>query len=72
MMRRPHDTQVAQQVLWRNHDHLKTVVADKGFDWDKLRLKLRKEGIRPVIKYREFYSLDAAHNTRIDDETYHE
>ncbi len=33
---------------------------------------LRNEGIRPVIKHREFYSLDAAHNARIDDETYHQ
>lgn len=33
---------------------------------------LREEGIRPVIKHREFYSLDAAHNVRIDDETYHQ
>lgn len=49
-----------------------TVVADKGFDWDELRQMLRSEGIRPVIKHREFYSLDAAHNARIDDETYHQ
>jgi hypothetical protein len=27
--------------------------------------------MKPVIKHREFYSLDAAHNARIDDETYH-
>ena len=27
--------------------------------------------MRPVIKHREFTSLDAAHNARIDDETYH-
>ncbi len=71
-MNLPHDTQIAWQVLTRNLDRLGTVVADKGFDWDKLRHKLRKEGIRPVIKHREFYSLDAAHNARIDDETYHQ
>jgi len=68
----PHDTQIARQVLTRNLKQLRTVVADKGFDWDDLRKKLRKEGIRPVIKHREFYSLDAAHNARIDDETYHQ
>jgi len=71
-MNLPHDTQIAWQVLTRNLDQLGTVVADKGFDWDKLRHKLREEGIRPVIKHREFYSLDAAHNVRIDDETYHQ
>lgn len=70
-MNLPHDTQIAWQVLTRNLDQLDTVVADKGFDWDDLRQKLREEGIRPVIKHREFYSLDAAHNARIDDETYH-
>jgi IS5 family transposase len=32
---------------------------------------LREEGIRPLIKHREFHSLDAAHNARIDDGTYH-
>jgi IS5 family transposase len=71
-MNLPHDTQIAWQVLTRNLDRLGTVVADKGFDWDKLRHKLREEGIRPVIKHREFYSLDAAHNARIDDKTYHQ
>jgi IS5 family transposase len=67
----PHDTQIAWQVLTRNLEQLGTVVADKGFDWDELRHMLREEGIRPVIKHREFYSLDAAHNARIDDKTYH-
>jgi IS5 family transposase len=70
-MNLPHDIQVAWQVLTRNLDRLGTVVADKGFDWDKLRHMLRDEGIRPVIKHHEFYSLDAAHNVWIDDETYH-
>ena len=70
-MNQPHDTHVAWQVLTRNISKLETVVADKGFDWDDLRHKLREEGIRPVIKHREFYSLDAAHNARIDDKTYH-
>jgi IS5 family transposase len=67
----PHDTQIAWQVLKRNLSNLGTVVADKGFDWDELRQMLRENGIRLVIKHREFYSLDAAHNARIDDETYH-
>ncbi len=71
-MNLPHDTQIAWQVLKRNLSTVETVVADKGFDWDELRQMLRNEGIRPVIKHREFYSLDAAHNARIDDETYHQ
>jgi IS5 family transposase len=70
-MNQPHDTHVAWQDLTRNISKLDTVVANKGFDWDDLRHKLREEGIRPVIKHREFYSLDAAHNARIADKTYH-
>jgi len=68
----PHDTQIAWKVLKRNLNNVETVVADKGFDWDKLRHMLRNEDIRPVIKHREFYSLNAAHNARIDDKTYHQ
>lgn len=70
-MNLPHDTQIARKVLTRNLGDLETVVADKGFDWDELRHTLRNAGIRPVIKHREFYSLDAAHNARINDGTYH-
>lgn len=70
-MNLPHDTQIADQMLARNLGKLDTVVADKGFDWDDLRQRLREADIRPVIKHREFYSLDAAHNARIDDKTYH-
>jgi IS5 family transposase len=67
----PHDTQIAWRVLTRNLSDLGTVVADNGFDRDDLRKMLRENGISPLIKHREFYSLDAARNARIDDETYH-
>lgn len=66
----PHDTQITWQLLTRNLHQLETVIADKGFDWDVLPHKLRDGGIRPVIKHREFYALDAAHNARIDDKMY--
>ncbi len=66
-----HDTQIAWQVLTRNLDRLRTVVADKGFDWDKMRHILREEGIRPVIKHREFYSGAGANNVRMDNEPFH-
>lgn len=33
--------------------------------------KLWETGVRQVIKHREFSSLDATHNARIGDETYH-
>ena len=68
---RPHDTQIGWQVLTRNRDRIRTLTADKGYDWDDLRSMLRDHDVRPVIKHREFDSLDMAHNARLDDETYH-
>ncbi len=32
--------------------------ADKGYDWQRLRDKLREEDVRPLIKYREFRPID--------------
>jgi IS5 family transposase len=70
-MKQPHDTQVGQQVLRRNLEQLKTITADKSYDWDALRHELRDAGVRPVLKHREFYPLDMAHNARHDDDVYH-
>jgi IS5 family transposase len=70
-MKQPHDTQVGWQVLTRNLEKLEIVVADKGYDWDALRQELRSANGRPVIKHREFYPLDKAHNARHDEDTYH-
>ena len=36
----------------------------------KLREKLREEGVRPLIKHREFRPIDHAHNARIDGPRY--
>jgi IS5 family transposase len=70
-MKQPHDTQIGRQVLTRNLDRLTTITADKGYDWDDLRQRLREAEVRPVIKHREFYPLDMAHNARHDADTYH-
>jgi len=70
-MSRPHDTQIGWQVLQRNTELIHTLTGDKGYDWDALRAMLREQSVRPVIKHREFDSLDVAHNARLDDETYH-
>lgn len=69
--KQPHDTQVGRQVLTRNLNQLQTITADKGYDWDDLREELRQADVRPVIKHREFSSLDMAHNARQNDDTYH-
>lgn len=68
---KPHDTKIGWQVLRRNMNRFSTITADKGYDWDDLRTMLRENGVRPVIKHRVFGSLDAAHNARLDDDTYH-
>ena len=68
---RPHDTQIGWQVLTRNLDRINTITADKGYDWADLRSELRENHVRPVIKHREFDSLDKAHNARLSDDVYH-
>jgi IS5 family transposase len=70
-MKRLHDMQIGEQLLERDFDRLEIITADKGYNWDDLRQELREAGVRSVVKHREFSSLDAAHNARLDDETYH-
>jgi IS5 family transposase len=71
-MKQPHDTQIAWQLLTRNIDKLSVLTADKGYDWELLRRKLRSEGIKPVIKHREFGWHGVANNVLLDDTTYHQ
>jgi IS5 family transposase len=68
---KPHDTKIGWQVLRRNIGRFTTITADKGYDWTDLRTMLRAHRVRPVIKHREFDSLDKAHNARLDDQVYH-
>ena len=49
-----HDTQLGWQLARRNAGELHSLAADKGYDWQQLREKLREEGVRPLIKHREF------------------
>ena len=70
-MKQPHDSQVGWQLLSRNLDKLTIVTADKGYDWELLRQKLRAEGVKPVIKHREFGWHGVANNALLDDTTYH-
>ncbi len=53
-----HDTQLGWQVARRNAGDLASLAADKGYDWMDLREKLREEGVRPLIKHREFRPID--------------
>ncbi len=54
-----HDTQIGWQLA-----------ADKGYDWQQLREKLREKDVRPLIKHREFRPIDCAHNAHIDGSLY--
>ena len=65
-----HDTQLGWQIARRNAGDLASFAADKGYDWMELREKLREEGVRPLIKHREFRPTDHAHNARIDGPRY--
>ena len=69
-MKRPHDTQIGEQLLKRNLDQVETITADKGYDWMELREKLREDGVRPLIKHRIFQPIDHAHNARVDGPRY--
>ena len=71
-MKQPHDTKIAWQLLTRNLDKLTILTADKGYDWELLRHKLRTEDVKPLIKYREFGWTGVANNVLLDDTTYHQ
>ncbi|SNR57785.1 Transposase and inactivated derivatives, IS5 family [Halorubrum vacuolatum] len=71
-MKQPHDSQIGWQLLKRNLDKVHVLTADKGCDWWLLRQKFLSEGVRPVIKHREFGWNSVAGNILIDDTTYHQ
>ena len=51
-MKQLHDTQVGWQVLVRNLNDLTAVAADKAYDWEALRTRLRAECITLLIPQR--------------------
>ena len=71
---RKHDTQILPSLIDKVAEEfpVKVVCADKGYDSKEIRDRLRKAGARPLIKHREFTSLDKAHNSRIKPEDYNQ
>lgn len=67
-----HDTQIGLQLALRNAGEIASPAADKSYNWQQLREKLREEGVRPLIKHREFRPVDCAHNARIDGSLYNQ
>lgn len=45
---------------------LQVLLVDKGYDSGDFRDYLRENGVRPLIKYREFTSLHEAQNAQMD------
>jgi IS5 family transposase len=64
------DADLCEQIVRRNAGDLRTLAADKGYDKNVLRKRLRNLAIRPLIKHRIMASHDHAHNARIDEERY--
>jgi IS5 family transposase len=67
---RKHDSQIAPWVLKRNADEVEILLGDKGYDDQNIRKLAREEGVRPLIKHREFSSLHKAWNARLDANLY--
>jgi len=68
---RKHDTKIVLPVVAKYPEHIDTLVADKGYDDNKVRDALKYAGIKPVIPYREFTELDKLANCKLDKPTYH-
>ncbi|MEA1905052.1 MAG: IS5 family transposase [Candidatus Hadarchaeota archaeon] len=69
---RKHDTKIGPKIVERSADLIDVLLGDKGFDDRKYRERCRELGIRPVIKHREFTSLQKAWNARQDKKLYNQ
>ena len=70
---RRHDTRIIVPLATeaRKRFGIKIMPGDKGYDDEDKRRMLRSIGIRPLIKHREFGSINKAQNARIDPVEYH-
>ena len=64
------DADLCEQIARRNAGDLRTLAADKGYDKNALRERLREFEIRPLIKHCIRAPYDHAHNARIDENLY--
>jgi IS5 family transposase len=67
---RKHDTQIAPSLINRNTAEIDVLLGDKGYDDQRIRALARENGIRPLVKHREFSALQKAWNTQLDTELY--
>ncbi|GGL64490.1 hypothetical protein GCM10009039_23000 [Halocalculus aciditolerans] len=67
---RKHDSKIAPSLIKRNARKVVILLGDKGYDDQKVRALARGNGVRPLIKHREFSSLHKAWNARLDADLY--
>jgi IS5 family transposase len=67
---RKHDSQIAPSLIKRNIGDVAVLLGDKGYDDQKVRALAHEEDVRPLIKHREFSSLQKAWNARLDADLY--
>jgi IS5 family transposase len=68
---RKHDTRIILPVIANCLHKIDTLVADKGYDDNRIREALKSVGITPVIPYREQTVLDKIANSKQDKKVYH-
>ena len=71
---RKHDSKIIMPLVRKvlKSFRIKVLPADKGYDDKIVREGLRRLGIRPLIKHREFKPIDKANNKRMKDKDYHQ
>ena len=70
---RKHDSQIAPPLIEQyEKEFLDSLCGDKGYDDKKLRNRLRKNGTRPLIPYREFKKKHEYWNSLFDEDDLHQ
>lgn len=69
---RRHDSKIILPLVKKARKGFRITVlpADKGYDDKAIRDELRRMGIRPLIKHREFRAIHKAHNARMKKKDY--
>ena len=71
-VKQSHDAKVTWQLLTRHLDERSVLTTDKDHEWELLRRKLRSDGVKPVIKYREFSWHGGPNNVLLDETAPHQ
>ena len=66
MTTRKHGSKIALSLIKRNTGEVAIFIGDKRYNDQKIRALAREDGIRPLIKNREFFSLHKVWKARLD------